>query len=145
MEALPIHLKMKLSDVVHRNYMLIPVLERFGIYLGFEDKTVQTVCEEVGLDAQFMVELLNAFTKPDYVPSSYVRQIDVLLLIAYLKDTHYNYLHNWVLSIKKMIENLRELGENSGYIDLVLNFFKEYCNELSIHISREEQIVFPYI
>lgn len=145
MEVRPIHLKMKMSDVVHRNYMVIPTLNRFGIRLGFRDKTVEEVCDKAGVDARFLVELLNAFTNSDYVPSAYIKQIDVLVLISYLQDTHRNYLQEWSVSIEKMIEQLKKLGEDERYTELILNFFKGYRNELTTHINREEEIVFPYI
>lgn len=145
MEKRPIHLKMKMSSVVHRNYMLIPTLNRFGIRLGFGDKTVEDVCKKVDVDARFLIELLNAFTNPDYVPSAYVKQIDVLVLIAYLQDTHSNYLQEWVVTIEKMITELNNQGEDERYTDLILNFFRGYRSELTTHINREEEIVFPYI
>lgn len=145
MEIRPIHLKMKMSDVVHRNYMIIPTLSYFDIQLGFRDKTVQEVCESADVDAKFLVELLNAFTNADYVPSAYVKEIDVLVLINYLKATHKNYLQEWVATIEDMIEKLREFGEEERYTDLILNFFKGYRSELTLHISREEEVVFPYI
>lgn len=145
MEVRPIHLKMKMSDVVHRNYMVIPTLNRFGIRLGFRDKTVEEVCDKAGVDARFLVELLNAFTNSDYVPSAYIKQIDVLVLISYLQDTHRNYLQEWSVSIEKMIEQLKTMGEDERYTELILNFFKGYRNELTTHINREEEIVFPYI
>ena len=34
---------MKLADVIQLNYMLIPVIHRFGINLGFGDKNVADV------------------------------------------------------------------------------------------------------
>ncbi|PVX52365.1 regulator of cell morphogenesis and NO signaling [Balneicella halophila] len=145
METRPIHLNTKMSDVVHRNYMVIPILDRFGIRLGFGDKTVKEVCEKVGVDPCSLVELLNAYTNADYIPSDYVKKMDVLALIDYLKQTHSNYLEEWVVNIESMIEDLKRLGEDERYTDLILNFFKGYRSELTTHIEREERIVFPYI
>ena len=36
----------KMTDLVHRNYLLLPVLNRFGVRLGFQDKTVSDICED---------------------------------------------------------------------------------------------------
>lgn len=145
MDTQLIHSNMKMSDVVHRNYMIIPTLSRFGISLGFRDKTVKEVCEKEGVDAKFLVELLNAFINADYVPSAYVREIDVLVLINYLQDTHNNYLKEWVVIIEEMIVKLKDMGEDERYTELILNFFKGYRSELTTHINREEEIVFPYV
>ena len=32
--------KTKLADIIHNNYLLLPIFNRFGIQLGFGDKTV---------------------------------------------------------------------------------------------------------
>ena len=36
---------MKLADVIHADYSLLLLLHRFGINLGFGDKTVRECCE----------------------------------------------------------------------------------------------------
>jgi regulator of cell morphogenesis and NO signaling len=33
----------KMADIIHGNYLLLPVINRFGIRLGFKDKTVKDV------------------------------------------------------------------------------------------------------
>ena len=37
---------MKMADVIHLDYTLLPVITRFGINLGFGDRTVEKVCLE---------------------------------------------------------------------------------------------------
>ena len=59
---------MKLADVIQMNYLLIPVIHRFGINLGFGDKTVSDVCEENNVDLNFFLQLVNAYHDQDYFP-----------------------------------------------------------------------------
>jgi regulator of cell morphogenesis and NO signaling len=38
---------MKMADIIHHAYQLLPVITRFDIQLGFGDKTVHEVCENL--------------------------------------------------------------------------------------------------
>ena len=40
----------KMSNVISENYSLISVMSRFGLPLGFGEKTVAEVCKEQGVD-----------------------------------------------------------------------------------------------
>ena len=40
----------KMSDLICDNYSLLMVMSRFGLSLGFGDKTVRDVCEAQGVD-----------------------------------------------------------------------------------------------
>jgi hypothetical protein len=42
----------KMADAIHSNYMLIPVVNRFGIRLGFGEKTIATVCSKLDIDVE---------------------------------------------------------------------------------------------
>ena len=40
----------RMADLISENYFLIQVISRFGIKVGFGDKTVEQVCREFGVD-----------------------------------------------------------------------------------------------
>lgn len=142
------HIKksMKMADVIQMNYMLIPVIHRFGIELGFGDKTVDQVCEENEVDLNFFLQLVNAYHDQDYFPKEELQSIPVREIIAYLKMTHASYLNNTVTEIEQKIKSLElEGSEDKKYIALIRNFFEGYKSELTEHIMREEDVVFPYV
>ncbi|RKE00088.1 hemerythrin domain-containing protein [Marinifilum flexuosum] len=142
------HIKksMKMADVIQMNYMLIPVIHRFGIELGFGDKTVDQVCEENEVDLNFFLQLVNAYHDQDYFPKEELQSIPVREIIAYLKMTHASYLNNTVTDIEQKIKSLElEGNEDKKYIALIRNFFEGYKSELTEHIMREEDVVFPYV
>ncbi len=137
---------MKMADVIQMNYMLIPVIHRFGIELGFGDKTVDQVCEENEVDLNFFLQLVNAYHDQDYFPKEELQSIPVREIIAYLKMTHASYLNNTVTDIEQKIKSLElEGNEDKKYIALIRNFFEGYKSELTEHIMREEDVVFPYV
>lgn len=142
------HIKesMKMADVIQMNYMLIPVIHRFGIELGFGDKTVAEVCTENEVDLNFFLQLINAYHDQDYFPKEELQTIPVRDIVAYLKMTHASYLNNTVTEIEQKIKELEAEGtEDKKYIALIRNFFEGYKNELTAHIMTEEDVVFPYV
>ncbi|RUT73396.1 hypothetical protein [Ancylomarina longa] len=138
--------EMKLADVIQMNYMLIPVIHRFGINLGFGDKTVADICEEREIDLNFFLQLVNAYHDKDYFPKEELQTIPVRQIVDYLKMTHASYLNNTLNEIEQKIELLQSEGsEDKKYITLIRNFFEGYKNELTEHILYEENTVFPYV
>ena len=43
----------KMIDLISDNYSLLQVMSRFGLSLGFGDKTVKEVCEMNGVDLPY--------------------------------------------------------------------------------------------
>lgn len=137
---------MKLADVIQMNYMLIPVIHRFGINLGFGDKTVNDVCQENEVDLNFFLQLVNAYHDQDYFPKEELQTIPVKDIVAYLKMTHASYLNTTLSEIEQKIFSLAsEDTEDKKYIELIRNFFEGYKTELTAHIMHEEDVVFPYV
>lgn len=137
---------MKMSEVIHSNHLLIPVVSRFGIRLGFGEKTVKTVCKEHKVDADFFLTIVNAFNNESYFPEKTLQTFNVLMIVEYLKKTHSYYIETQIPVIENHIDALmqRSAKRNSS-LKLVKSFFLEYKKELLVHLKREETITFPYI
>ena len=135
-----------MEDVIHSNYLLIPVINRFGISLGFGEKTVKTVCREQGIDAEFFLAILNAFSSENYFPQKTLQTFNVLTIVKYLRKTHSYYIETQIPIIESQINALmrRSLKRNPS-LRLVKKFFLEYKKELLDHLKREEAITFPHI
>lgn len=136
----------KLANVVFNNYHLLPVINRFGIRLGFGDITVAEVCKEKKINENFFLDIINAFHNTEYFPESEFQTFSPALIIDYLQRTHHYYL-TWVLP--KMENQLEKLILSSkGHEDnlkLIRIFFLKYKSELLLHIMDEEESIFPYV
>ena len=53
----------KMSDLICDNYSLLMVMSRFGLSLGFGDKTVRDVCESQGVDCATFLAVANFITE----------------------------------------------------------------------------------
>ncbi len=138
--------RMKLADAVHMNYLLLYVIDRFGIKLGFGDKSVEEVCREYNLDSEFFIEIVNSFVDENYIPSSDINTFPTEQAVEYLKNTHTNYLEVQIPEIESLIhEMVQNCSLDKKNVVILNNFFEEYRQELETHIKREEEAVFPYV
>ncbi|MBN1117106.1 MAG: hemerythrin domain-containing protein [Bacteroidales bacterium] len=137
----------KLSDAIHNNYLLLPILNRFGIQLGFGDITVEQICEKQEVNLKFFLEIVNSFLDKNYFPEAELQNFPLKLIVDYIKRSHVFYLDFKMPQIEQMINNLYELApsENKKSFQLIRNFFAEYKKDLFNHIEKEEKEVHPYI
>jgi regulator of cell morphogenesis and NO signaling len=60
---------MKLADVIHHDFNLIPVINRFGIQLGFGDGTIEQICKEFSAVKNIESKLIQNKTAIDIIIS----------------------------------------------------------------------------
>lgn len=137
---------MKMADVIHYNYSLLPVITRFGINLGFGEKTVEEVCRESSVNLDFFIEITNSFVDEDYIPQKDLGTFSVKLIVDYIEKTHDYYLSEKIPELEAMIEEMvLKSGADARKSGLVKDFFSQYRKELESHIEREELKVQPYV
>ncbi|NOY50395.1 MAG: hypothetical protein GXO88_07535 [Chlorobi bacterium] len=138
--------EMKLADVIHHDYNLVPVINRFDISLGFGDGTIKEICEERNVNIEFFLSILNTFHDVQYFPKDYLKSFPVSLIINYLRKAHSYYSDEKIPEIKLLISKLIRLsGKKNKTLNLISNFFNDYCKEFATHLMREETVVYPYI
>jgi len=138
---------MKMADLVHQNYHILPIINRFDIRLGFGDKTISQICEEKSVETDFFIEVVNVFLNDEYFPKENLQKFSVESILDYLKKSHDYFLNVKLESIEKKINALIDIccKDNTSKVELIRNFFIEYKNELIEHIKYEDEIIFPYV
>ena len=138
--------KMKMSDAIHANYLLIPVINRFGISLGFGEKTIENVCAEKDIDVDFFLAIINAFGNKNYFPEKKLQTFSVIMIIKYLKKTHQYYREILLPFIEDLLESLlKKTSKQNKSLIVVKKFFTEFKKEFLAHLKREERVTFPYV
>lgn len=136
---------MKMANVIHLNYLLLPVINRFGIQLGFGDATVKEICSEKNVNVNFFLDIVNSYHDKNFFPEADLQSFSIKLIVDYLLKAHNNYL---VDSIPQIEELINIMIKDSTYqiesFQLLKNFFNEYKKEITDHINNEENEVYPY-
>lgn len=145
MEKLLFSEKMKLADLISVNHNLIMMLPRFGIPLGFGDRSVAEVCAMNGIPTDFFLLVCNVYAFDMYLPSKEkIKTTDMSLLVSYLRASHHYYLHELLPQIDLYLSAIINKVDKK-YGDILKRFFTDYKNEVEEHFGYEEDIVFPHI
>lgn len=136
----------KLSEIILNNPSLIPVINRFNIFLGVADKTVEDICNEKSLDANFFIAILNTFINDEYFPEKIIKSFNIKIIIDYLNKTNAYYKHFQLPNIERHFNSLisrSDSGNNNLY--LMQKFFLEMKQELLAQIDYDQNEWFPKI
>jgi regulator of cell morphogenesis and NO signaling len=142
-----IQANMKMAEIIHLDYHLLMIISRFGINLGFGDKTVSQVCHEFNVNMDFFLEIINSYYLKNYFPKKHLQEFSLTLIVDYLRKSHHYYLNIKIPQVALLLNQLAGNAETSNLqpLQLIDRFFNEYKNELISHIRREEDIVYPYV
>ncbi|KOH46498.1 hemerythrin domain-containing protein [Sunxiuqinia dokdonensis] len=136
----------KMSSLITRNYNLLPVINRFGIRLGFKEKTIAEVCQEKNIDTDFFLAIVNTYTDESYFPEAEFLSFSPVLLIDYLKNTHRYYINYVLPKIEQLLNKVMEsCPDNCSSLKMINTFYQKYKSELLLHLKLEDEKVFPYI
>ena len=108
----------RMSDLVCDNYPVLLVMSRFGIALGFGDKSIGQVCDENGVHTD--------------------------TFLGYLHNSHDYFLNFRLPAIRRNLLGAIDCGAKDIAI-AILRFFDEYVAEVQKHMRYEERTVFPYV
>lgn len=137
----------KMSNVISENYSLISVMSRFGLPLGFGEKTVAEVCNEQGVDCNTFLIVVNFVNEDSYSGEFSFNYDSVSLpaLVDYLKQAHSYFLDFSLPTIRQKLCNALELEpEKNDIIKIVLMFYDKYVDEVRRHMEYENNHIFSY-
>ena len=83
---------MKMFDVILNNHLMITVLERFGINLGFNEKTVDSLCHANKISTKVFLSISNLYNDLECITDIDFNYKDIQSIIQYLKNSHKYYL-----------------------------------------------------
>ena len=135
----------RMSDLVRNDYRLLQVMTRFGISLGFGDKSVQEVCHLHGVDAPTFLAVANFMQEEDELVHSDVQSLSIPTMMDYLKRAHSYYLDFCLPTIRRKLVEAIDCSADNQVAYLILRFFDEYVAEISEHMEFENRHEFHYV
>lgn len=133
----------RMCDLVSDRYPVLQVMSRFGIALGFGDKTVGEVCAENEVDAATFLAVVNLSVDPT-AGEELAAEVSVRTLLDYLHNSHGYFLDFRLPAIRrKLIEAVDCSLSDVSFA--IMRYFDEYVAEVDRHMTYEEKSVFPYV
>lgn len=130
-----------MRELIRDNSMLLPVISRFDIALGFGDNPIDKVCSENGVDLSTFLCVCNLLSGYAYKPE----EVSLDSLIGYLKRAHTSFLDVSLPQIRhRLLEGINYSPSNDVAF-LLIRFFDDYVVEVRRHMKHENEVIFPYV
>ena len=137
--------KSKLYEMIADTPKLLQLLPRFGIRLGFGDRSVAEVCEQNHVSTRLFLMVCSLHFDPDTPLTPVVPcPADMDSLLAYLNASHRFYLDDRFPHIETHLARIIEAA-GTKFGNMLSHFYNEYKREMVKHFQYEEEVVFPYI
>ncbi|MCM1515410.1 MAG: LuxR C-terminal-related transcriptional regulator [Paraprevotella sp.] len=120
---------------------VLEMLGRFGIPLGFGEKTVAELCKAQDVDCYTFLCVVNYIL--NNVGDVDVSRLDVATLMRYLRASHTYYLQFLLPFIREQL--VACLDKEKTLSRLILRLYEDYVHEVTTHMQLEEDEVFPYV
>ena len=136
---------MKMADMIATNYDLILMLPRFGIPLGFGDRSVKEVCRMNGVDEEFFLTVCNIYSFDDFRPDDdEVARIDNRLVVEHLRASHRYYIGYMLPHVARHLDDILSHCDNLSR-SLFSRFYNEYMSFVGEHFREEESKIFAIV
>jgi len=136
----------KMSDLIREDHSMLLVISRFGLSLGFGDKTVNEVCDVSGIDCTTFLAVVNFLSEGNFEVGITGENISIVSVINYLKNSHVYFLDFKLPAIRnKLLAAINAPDQSIPYEVVFMKFFDEYFSEVKKHMKYEDKVVFPYV
>ena len=137
--------KMKMADLVERDFHLLGLLARFGIEQRFGDRSVEQICTEAGVDPDTFLLLCEVYASDDFRPTlDMLRECRIQDILRYLNQSHDYYVNRSLVDLDAAIDRLIAPCTPTQQ-QVIRRFFADYRTELQRHFDYEEKSVIPYV
>lgn len=135
-----------MSALISDNNALLMVMSRFGLSLGFGDKTVAEVCKAQDVHCPTFLTVANFVSETVHKEGDYpVGSYSLPALLDYLKRAHTYFLEFNLPTIRRKLIEAIDCSGSDEVAMLILKFFDEYVREVRRHMEFEDRSVFTYI
>ena len=126
----------------------IPVFEKFGIdYCCGGNRPLDEACAAANLNIDQVLQALDAAIAEPARPSDReLRAGSLAELISHIVRTHHSFVRAQVPEIGSLLEKVyTKHGPNHPELQQIRSTFRALGEELTLHLMKEENILFPYI
>ena len=137
----------QIGEVVKLNFKTAPLFQANNIdFCCGGDKTISEACIESGVEPAVLIQELKKIAESVDPDTEYINSLKYDELIDYIIKRHHVYVRNNIPFIQKNLEKLCQVhGSNHPELFEINKLFNETAGELTMHMQKEEIMVFPYI
>jgi len=136
-----------LKSIALEHFELIPVLEKYSLDFCCKGaKTLSVACAEKNISVDALMVELSESTSNISKPKMPFNEMSAEQLISYILIHHHFYVKTAIPTIYNHIQKVVvKHGPRYPHMEKVLALFSEVAEDLTAHMKKEEEILFPRI
>ena len=136
-----------IGEMVVKDYRKAQVFKKFGIdFCCGGKKTLEEVCDTKGMDVEKVKAELSNLQDVEQNTSLGFDTWDLSFLTDYIINTHHNYVKENIPFISELANKVARVhGDRHPEVIEVAQVFARIASDFSLHLMKEEAILFPYI
>ncbi|SMC54208.1 iron-sulfur cluster repair di-iron protein [Cellulophaga tyrosinoxydans] len=135
-----------IGAIVAQDYRTAAIFEKFGLdFCCNGRRSIEKACQEKQIDPLEVYNALDNLQTKTIDDTDYKTwSLDVLA--NYIENTHHKYVEDKIPVLLQYLEKINNVhGNKHPELDEVYNLFRACAGELTMHMKKEELILFPYI
>lgn len=135
------------GDIVKENYKVAPVLEKHKIdFCCGGNISLDEACSRASVDEGELIPKLEEVMQEEDFDARFIRSLELDQLADYIEKRHHAYVKEKIPFLKAKLAKLCSVhGEHHPELFEVEELFTESAQNLSMHLMKEELILFPQI
>lgn len=138
----------RMSDLIRSDYRLLQVMSRFGLVLGFGDRSVDEVCRAAEVDTETFLAVAAFMQQEEeelVLDAEQVKKLSLTSLLHYLNRAHSYFLDFSLPAIRRKLIEAIDCSTGNDLTFLIIKYFDEYAAEVREHMEFENQHEFAYV
>jgi regulator of cell morphogenesis and NO signaling len=136
-----------IGEIVAKDYRKAQVFKNMGIdFCCGGKKTIAEVCEKKGINPKEVERQLESIKGENSNSETDFQNWDLGFLSDYIINTHHRYVRENTAFILELAQKVARVhGERHPELIQVAALFSRIGNDLTLHMIKEEKILFPFI
>ncbi|MGG9971109.1 iron-sulfur cluster repair di-iron protein [Ferruginibacter sp. SUN002] len=136
-----------LASIVTQNHQVVPILEKHHLDFCCKGKrTLAEACTEKGVSVEELINELENVAETENNNRLPFNQMTAEQLISYILIHHHFYVKQSMLTILPHLQKVAtKHGDRFPYMVKVFQLFTVINEEMTLHMQKEEMVLFPRI
>jgi len=136
-----------IGEVVAQDYRTASVFQSYGIdFCCKGGKTLGEACKAQNIAAEEVISSLHQSISNETDRSTDYRSWPPDLLTEYIEKIHHSYVEGKIQEIRPFLQKIVQVhGKQHPELATIEALFNQSAGELTMHMKKEELILFPYI
>jgi len=140
------NLLLTVGEIVAKDFRTASVFSKYEIdFCCGGDKTLEEACKEQSIDRSQLQKELEEVARKEEETIDF-NSWSLKLLVDYIEETYHTYIKRQLPLLIKNLEKIKDVhGKHHPELLKIYNLFSQSAMDLSMHLQKEEKILFPLI